>query len=210
MPTLETASLDALFCLFKGEWGTRKSTQALSFPRPQYWFSFDAINAQTLQLKSGTTKQDGVEAGKRIAGIPVNTMEDFNAETSALQTFVRLSKDIHKYHKVNVILIAHVIRTDEKLAGGKTHVSRTIVTGAKKIAAKIPGNCHEVYHFNMKGDFQDSKYSLLTTHSQEDFARTALPLAKEIVFEDDPIYDKFIIPAITKLKSLESKQPVKF
>ena len=30
-----------LYCLFKGEPGTRKSTSALSFPTPQYWVSWD-------------------------------------------------------------------------------------------------------------------------------------------------------------------------
>lgn len=264
---MDSVELNALYCMFKGEWGTRKSTQALSFPKPQYWFSWDQkmegiilpmkkwginpaditfddyndwnkaeaklkelqvncpyktividsitscgdyINAQTLKLKSGSTKNDGGEAGKRIAGIPVNTIEDFNAETSALQTLNRLLKDINKYHKVNVVLIAHVIQTDSKTPGGQTHVSRTIVTGAKKIAAKLPSQCVEVYHFNMKGDFTDKLYSCLTTHSGDDFARTALPLDKEIIFGDDPIYDKFLVPAIKKLKEIKSEQAIKF
>lgn len=33
--------LDSLFSLFKGEFGTRKSTQALSYPTPQYWINSD-------------------------------------------------------------------------------------------------------------------------------------------------------------------------
>ncbi len=41
MPTLIDVNFDALYCLFKGEPGTRKSTQALSFPQPSYWFSWD-------------------------------------------------------------------------------------------------------------------------------------------------------------------------
>src|SRR5260221_13792247 len=41
MPTLADVSDDTLFCLFKGEPGTRKSTEALSFPLPQYWISTD-------------------------------------------------------------------------------------------------------------------------------------------------------------------------
>lgn len=265
MPKLDTVTFDSLYCMFKGEPGTRKSTQALSFPTPQYWVSWDqkmeglylpgkkwgvdmnqvefddynnwnkveekikklqsscpyktividsitsggdSINAQTLVLKSGTTKQDGAEAGKRIAGIPVNTQEDFNAESSAFQSLIRITKDIHKYHKVNIILIAHVIQTDYKTAGGATHISRSIVTGAKKISAKIPAYCHEVYHFNMKGDFTDKRYSVLTTHSGDDFARTILPLEKEIVFDDDPLYAKWIVPAIEKLKKMEA--PKKF
>src|SRR5947207_10177577 len=41
MPTLNDVTQDYTFCMFKGEPGTRKSTAALSYPRPQYWFSFD-------------------------------------------------------------------------------------------------------------------------------------------------------------------------
>lgn len=267
MPTMENIKLDSLYCLFKGEPGTRKSTQALSFPKPQYWFSFDekmealklpmklwginpkdityddyndwnkaeeklkrfqvecpfktivvdtvtsmgdATNSQTLKIKSGTTTQAGAEAGKRIAGIPVNTMEDFNAETAVFQSLLKLTKDISKFHKVNIILIAHVIQTDYKSPNGVTHVSRSIVTGVKKIAAKIPGRCHEVYHFNMKGDFTDKLYSVLTTHSGDDFARTILPLEKEIVFGDLPLYDKYIIPAMKKLDTMETALPQSF
>ena len=242
-----------LYCLFKGEWGTRKSTSALSFPQPQYWFDFDqkmeglilpmknwgidqveydsyndwakaevklkslqakcpyktividtisscadSINRQTLKLKEGTTTNQGQDAGRKIAGIAVNTEEDYKAETSALQNLMALTKDIHKYHKVNVVLVAHVISRYQK-EGSKTHIARTIVTGAQQMAAKIPGYCHEIYHFNMKGDMSGAKYSVLTTHTRDDFARTSLPLAKEIVFEDDPLYEKYLVPAMVEL-----------
>jgi len=268
MPDMSTFKMDALFCLFKGEPGTRKSTQALSFPKPQYWFSWDqkmegialpmklwgidgsqivyddyqnwtgaeqklkklqvecpyktivvdnlgaagdSINAQTLNVKAGGTRQDGSESGKRIAGIPVNTIEDFNAETSALQSLCKSLKDIGKYHKCNIILIAHVLQTEQKSPSGETHMSRTIVTGAKKMSAKIPGYCHEVYHFNMKGNFTEDKlYTIKTSHSGDDFARTSLPLAKEIEFGDSPLYDKWIVPAISKLNNMKSALPEKY
>jgi hypothetical protein len=38
---LSDTSLDSLYVMLKGEPGTRKSTQALTFPKPQYWFSID-------------------------------------------------------------------------------------------------------------------------------------------------------------------------
>ena len=41
MPTMEGFNPDALFAMLKGEPGTRKSTQALTFPKPQYWVSTD-------------------------------------------------------------------------------------------------------------------------------------------------------------------------
>lgn len=41
MPSLNDVKLDAIYCMLKGEPGTYKSTEALSFPLPQYWFSRD-------------------------------------------------------------------------------------------------------------------------------------------------------------------------
>lgn len=53
MPTLNDVSLDdGLYVMLKGEPGTRKSTQALSFPLPQYWFSVDRkMKALVLPMK---------------------------------------------------------------------------------------------------------------------------------------------------------------
>lgn len=255
MPSLDTLNFnDGIYCLFKGEPGTRKSGAALSFPGPQYWFSYDqkmealampmrawgldpksvdyddytdwtkgkkkleefqlnckyktividsitsladAINRQTLKIKQG-----GGETGKLVAGIPVNSIEDFNAEDSALKEMVALTKDIHKYHKINVILIAHVIQKEIKTTDGKTHMSRTLVTAGKGIAQKIPAYCSEVWHFNIKQGMsmtQGGQYTCLTTHTGDDFARSSLPLQPEIVFGNDPIYEKHVAPAIRKM-----------
>lgn len=261
MPTMEDVNFEALYCMFKGEPGTRKSTQALSFPGPQFWFSwdrkmngiflpmkkwgidpktikyedyddwtkpkkqlesfqtacpyktlvFDSITSmadmtlrQTTRLKYGITRQSGAAAGKLIAGIAVNEIEDYNAESAALQELIALSKDIHIYHKVNVILIAHVVKAEYRDSTKKTtHISRQIVTAGKNVAAKIPAYCGEVYHFNIKQGFVEGSggdYALLTEHTGDDFARSALGLDREIVFKDQPLYNTYIKPAIDKLK----------
>ena len=259
-PTLDKADLSALYTMFKGEVGLRKSTQALSYPTPQYWFSWDrkmsslllpmrgfGVNprdveyddysdwsnartkleqlqvrcpyktivcdsltsmadsalSQTMKTKKGATRSSGAAAGKIVGGIAVNELEDFMAESSALMELISLTKDISSYHHVNVILIAHVIQAEYKSTTGQTHMSRTIVTAGKRVAPKIPGYCQEVYHFNIKKGFAESQmgqYSLLTVHTGDDFARTSLPLPAEIVFNDEPIYTKYILPAINKLK----------
>lgn len=261
MPNLNDANFDSLYVMMKGEPGTRKSTQALSFPGPQYWFSwdrkmngillpmrkwgvdpksvtyddyddwtkakqklerfqsdcpyktivFDSITSmadmtlrQTTKMKYGMTRQSGAAAGKLIAGIAVNEIEDYNAESAAIQELIALSKDIHQYHKVNIILIAHVIQAEYRnTTNNTTHISRQVVTAGKKVAAKIPAYCGEVYHFNIKKGFVEGAggdYSLLTTHTGDDFARTALELPTEIVFGDKPLYDTWIRPAIAKSK----------
>ena len=261
MPTMNDVNFDALYCLMKGEPGLRKSTQALSFPTPQYWFSWDRkMNSiqlpmrkwgidpklitfddyddwnkprikleklqtecpyktivldsitsmadmtlrQTTRMKYGITRQSGAAAGKLIAGIAVNEIEDYNAESAALQELIALTKDIHTYHKVNIILIAHVIQAEYRsTTNNTTHISRQIVTAGKKVAAKIPAYCGEIYHFNIKKGFVEGaggEYSLLTEHAGDDFARSALGLDREIVFGDKPLYDTYIRPAITKMQ----------
>jgi hypothetical protein len=251
MSDMSSIDQSKLFCLFKGEVGTRKSTCALSFPKPIYFFDYDGKmdalalpqkawgisdkdihydyytdwqNAKiklegfqttcpykTLVIDSVTSWADAINrqtlktkgSGKMIGTIPVNSIEDFNAEDSALKEGIALLKDIKKYHKINIILIAHIIQREVKSADGQTHMSRTIVTAGKAIAQKIPAYCSEIYHFNIEPGIivgSGGKYGLLTTHTGDDFARTSLPLESKILFGNDPLYDKYLIPAINKMK----------
>jgi hypothetical protein len=256
MSDMSQVSLDYLFTMLKGEPGTRKSTEALSYPKPQYWVStdqkmealrlpmnkwgikqkdiqFDDYNDwsaiegklknlqvncpfRTLVVDSITSLGDNVNrqtkkfknaegGGKKVGGIPTNSIEDYNAEASAFQDCIAVLKDIHKYHKIHIILIAHVVGQRKNDDNNKlTHHSRVIVTGGDKISAKIAAYCTEVYHFNTKAAFEADKegeYGLFTVHTGNDFARTSLPLAREIMFNNDPLYDRWIEPAIRKLNT---------
>jgi hypothetical protein len=256
MPTLESAKIDVLFSMFKGEPGTRKSTAALSYPTPQYWVStdqkmeamvlpskrfgistrdieyddytdWDSPRAQleklqvnckfkTIIVDSVTSIGDAMtrqvrkikaqdNTGKKIGNIPVSGFEEFNAEASAFQELIAILKDIHKFHGVNIILVAHVLGARKDNDANKlTHHSRIIVTGAEKISAKIASYMTEVYHFNIKPAFEADKegqYGLMTVHTGNDYARTSLPLPQEIMFNDQPLYERYILPAINKLKA---------
>jgi hypothetical protein len=259
MPTMETVTTDALFAMFKGEPGVRKSTQALSFPGDQYWISTDrkmkalelpmkrwGIKANTIHyddysdwdkvriklealqvncpyktiiVDSVTAMGDCItnqvkkykktgpaEKGKMIGGIQVSGLEEYNAEASAFGELMGLLQDIHEYHKINVILIAHVVgqRTNND-ANKLTHHSRVIITGGDKISGKIASKMSEVYHFNVESDFDvdagTGAYALFTSHTGNDYARTSLPLDRKIVFNNEPLYEKWIKPAIDKLKA---------
>jgi hypothetical protein len=189
----------------------RKQLEKFQTECPYRTLIFDSITSmadmtlrQTVKAKYGMTRQSGAQAGKLIAGIAVNEIEDYNAESSALQELIALTKDICTFHKVNIILIAHVVQAEYRnTTNNTTHVSRTIVTAGKKVAPKIPAYCGEVYHFNIKKGFVEGMggdYSLLTEHTGDDFARTALGMDKEIVFGDKPLYNTYIVPAIAKLK----------
>ncbi len=259
MQSMEQSQILSQYIMFKGEPGVRKSTQALSYPKPQIWLSWDqkmnslqipmrdwkinpkdidyedlkdwnggkkileqlqvnckyktviidsitsmadATLRQSIKFKGTATKSGGAQAGKTVSGIPVNEMEDFNAEAGAISELIALTKDIHKYHKVNIILIAHVIQAEYKTLNGPSTFSRTIVTAAKKIAAKVPAYCEEIYHFSSENDMDISKggkYSIFTQHLGDDYARTTLELPGKIEFGDQPLYEKWIKPAIDKM-----------
>lgn len=261
MPTMADVNIDALFTMLKGEPGTRKSTQALSYPKPQYWACTDQkMEALTLPMKSWgirptdinfddftqwtamrakleqlqvncpyrtiivdsvTSTGDNMNretvkfkvaegtGGKKVGHIYVPGIEEYNAEASAFQELIAILKDIHKYHKVNVILIAHVVgqRNKDNDTNKLTHHSRVIITGGDKISGKIASYMTEVYHFNVETDFNvdsgEGKYALYTSHTGNDYARTSLPLERKITFNNDPLYEKWIAPAVKKLKDMK-------
>lgn len=252
MKLSEVKLTDGLFTLFKGEPGTRKSTCALSYPTPQYWFSTDQ-KMEALQLPAKkwgvdmnkvdfddyktwskmedklkkfqvdcpyktlifdsvtslgdvmtgqvrTTKRSEGDKGKMIGGIQVSGLEEFNAESTAFKDMMMYSKDIAKFHKINVIIIAHVIgqRKDNE-SNQHTHHSRIIVSGAAQISAKIASYVTEAYHFNIEAAIDvdaEGKYALFTSHMGNDYARTSLPLPRKVTFNNDPLYEKYILPAI--------------
>jgi hypothetical protein len=149
--------------------------------------------------------------GKMIGTIPVSGLEEYNAEASAFQELISILKDIHEFHKVNIILIAHVVgqRVSGNDANKLTHHSRVIITGGDKISGKIASYMTEVYHFNVESDFNvdsgEGKFGIFTSHTGNDYARTSLPLERRILFNNEPLYDKFIEPGIRKLKA---EQPI--
>lgn len=262
MPNMSDVKSDALYVMLKGEPGTRKSTQALSFPKPQYWFSVDkkmralllpmqqwninpkdieyddykdwmsieakleqfeklckhyrtlvfdsvtsigdVINMQTMNLKSGTTTAAGVEKGGRVGGIKINTLEDYKAEASAFATLIAKTKDIQNAFKTNIVLIAHVVGERARDEVGVTAHTRIIITGGKTISGKIPAYCEETYHFDYEASVNPDKPGALqiyTANAGDDFARTTLNLPPRIKIGDDQLYEKHILPAITKLNS---------
>ena len=170
----------------------------------------DNMNRETIKLKrSGAGEGEG--KGKRIGNIYVPGIEEYNAEASAFQEMIALLKDIHKFHKVHVILIAHVVgqRNKDNDTNKLTHHSRVIITGGDKISGKIASYMTEVYHFNIESDFNvdsgEGKFGLFTQHTGNDYARTSLPLERKILFNNEPLYERWIEPAIRKLKA---EQPI--
>ena len=159
----------------------------------------DAALRQTLKLKIGSTRASGAKAGKLVGGIAVNEIEDYNAEAGAINEMMALLKDINSFHKVPVILIAHVFETGQK--PGQSTANRRIVTAGKAPAAKIPAVCTEVIHFNLKPGVVagSGTFVMVTENNGDDFARTSIGLPKEMEFSDQSLYRTWFKPAMDKM-----------
>lgn len=147
----------------------------------------DLILGHIRRLK-GMTK----DKGKKVAGISVNSIEDYNAEASALDDIVSATRTMSAKH---VILIAHVIQTETKQNLGenaKSIITRQLMSGGKKVAAKLPGYFDEAYHFQASMDYQDgqskARYKAYTQTTGEDWAKTCLDLPYEMDFTDQNFY----------------------
>ena len=172
----------------------------------------DSITSIGDGMNRQVQKRKGANA-YTIGGISVNTIEDYKAEASAFQEMMALLNSIRKYHKIQIVIIAHVVgqrKSDD--ANKLTHHSRVLVTGGDKIGAKISAYATEAYHLNVKpGVTEDTggDYTAITAHSGNDYARTCLDLPREIVFNNDPLFTKWIGPAIQKFKAgRKSEVPV--
>ncbi len=256
MPNLESISNDIHYTMFKGDPGTTKSSQAITYPKPQYWFPFDGkmqslaramkhhnisgadinydtydkiapairkleafklncpyktividsiTSASDIALRDiRTNKGNSGKGGRDIGGFEVNILEDFNGEASVLGEIASLTKYLFENKGINIILIAHVIRKEQKDASGKVNVVRQIVTAAKAVAQKIPAYCTEIYQFDVNPALTNNgnpEVIIRTQHTSEDYARTSLPLPGEFRLDYDNLYDKWVAPAIDKLKA---------
>jgi hypothetical protein len=137
--------------------------------------------------------------GKKIAGIAVNSIEDYNAETAMLTELVMFLQQIKCKYK---ILVAHVIKTEKtNLNDDSSVVTRQLLTGGKKIAARIPGYFDEIYHFEQRSVGNKPQFVARTVNSGEDFARTTLKLPKEIDFTNRNFFE-IIEPSIQEVMNL--------
>lgn len=79
MANMSSRKLDSLYCLFKGEPGTRKSTAALSFPKPIYFLDWDMkMDALSLPIRDWKINPTEVE---------YDLYQDWEAAKNKLESF---------------------------------------------------------------------------------------------------------------------------
>lgn len=175
----------------------------------------DRALSNTKQFKAADAATSGNNAGRTVGEFRVNTMDDFNAESAAIQEFIIEHALILKSMKINFIVTGHVIKVKEESdeGAGKTTIARYLMTGGKKAGQKIPGYYDEIYHANIEPAMSASQapsYTIRTRHSGNDFAKTSLNLPAKIDFTNKVFYEelkKYLpiqkIPDITKGELIE-------
>jgi len=155
----------------------------------------DRALSNTKQFKASEQATTGDKSGRTVGEFRVNTLDDFNAESAAIQEFIIEHALILKSMKINVIVTAHVIKVREESddGPGKTVVARYLMTGGKKAGQKIPGYYDEIYHTNIESGMSTSdapNYTVRTRHSGNDFAKTSLNLPPKINFTNKVFYEE--------------------
>ena len=109
--------------------------------------------------------------------------------------FRGLSKvlDCLKALPCHVILEAHVLEvTRENIMKGTTTISRSLMTGGKKIAAYLPTAFDEAYHFYVDSPMSPGerpRFKVATVHMGDDWAGTVLPLPPIIDWTHRNLYE---------------------
>lgn len=134
-----------------------------------------------IKSKAGMKRASGATAGKKIGGIPVNELEDYNAEDAAIIfELIAFLKTLQK-QGVNVILEAHIspyeVNTIEDGQRTSTTINQ-ILTKGKKAPAQIPGYFDEVYLFykdytGIVVGQQETHYSFTAAGTSTDDCKTS-------------------------------------
>jgi AAA domain len=135
--------------------------------------------------------RDPKKAKVVVAGgsIELNQIEDYGGEARAITRAHNTLKQISVEQNVNVIVVAHVLKSKTTNLKGITNESRVILTGGNKIAVKIPKDFDEMWHFDIDIDYENQrpKYIARTRHTGDDSARTSLPLDHKIEWTDQSL-----------------------
>lgn len=173
---------------FDKKWESFLEASKMSAPFPYDTVIIDTLTSVTDLLLHHVMAQKGKDGkGKKVGGVTVNSVEDYNAESSALTELVLFLRTIKCKYK---ILVAHVVKTEKtNLNDDTTVVTRQLLTAGKKVAAKLPGYFDEIYQFEQRTSNGMPKFVARTVNSGEDFARSAMNLPKEIDFTNKSFFD---------------------
>jgi hypothetical protein len=168
--------------------------------------SYVDIVLEHLRSTDKGSRASGATAGKKIAGIQVNELEDYNAETAAIVfDLLQTLKFLQKMGK-NVILEAHLL-THEAQRAGRIEIVRPLITGGKKAASKIPGYFNETFYFFNDQDMSGNiKFKVQTRATGQVFAKTSFQeLPNEMEWTNQDYYAELVKKLPQTVVSAEPK-----
>ncbi len=173
---------------FDKKWDGFLEASKMTAPFPYDTVIIDTLTSVADLLLHHVMKEKGLAGkGKKIAGVTVNSIEDYNVENSALTELVLFLRQIKCKYK---ILIAHVVSVSKiNSEDNTTTLTRRLLTAGKPIAAKLPGYFDEIYQFESRMKDGKPRFFARTVNAGEDYARTAMNLPREIDFTDKNFFD---------------------
>jgi len=159
-------------------------------------------------LRSAGIGEDKDRLGKKIGGVAVPSIEDFNMEAGALTQVMDALRGL----RCHVIMTAHVVSTYEKdLKTKKVTENRVVLTAGKKIAAKLPTSFDEIYGFYAEGSGAFKKYLVNTQNNGLDMGKTSQLLDEEYDVTQNAFSvnaERFLWPQIQKHFSIPETDAV--
>lgn len=157
------------------------------------------------------TRDSGAKKKLR-GGIELLQIEDYGGEDRGLTTIINNLKALSFKWNIHVVVTAHVLTVEQTDVTKKvTNVSRTLLTAGKKVAAKLPVSFDEAYHFDVQTSMDMAnpmpKYTIITSNTGWDWAKTALGLPLRIDFTNKSLFNE-IMAAVRHNEVQEIKDSV--
>lgn len=173
---------------------TNRKLEEFMFECPYQTLVYDGITTGSDKMLMDLLSSRDPKAKKIIrAGIEFYQIEDYGGEYRGLDIIINNLKAISFRHGTNIIVTAHVIKTETTDIIKKTTTeSRSLLTAGKKIAAKLPVHFDEAYHFDVQASMDVTagpSYTVVTRNTGWDWAKTALPIPLRIDFTNGSLYD---------------------
>ena len=159
--------------------------------------TMDDLKGSNIMTKFRDMKSQGpAKVGKKT--VELRGYDYYNSEDSYLKFYIDILKELWqrpgKPH--HVIVIAHVLTSEtEDIKTKEITKMRRIVTAGKNIAAYIPAQFDEVWHFAVgHGDILSEtdrvRHFAITEAIGDDYAKTAYHLPYKIDFTNSSLFEK--------------------
>ena len=160
--------------------------------------TLDTLKGQTILTTLRDSTQNMRKSGKGYKMPELRGYDYYNIEDSFLKFYIDGLKTMHAVegkNPKNVIIIAHVMTSESTdIKTKEVTKTRRILTAGQKIAAYVPAQFDEVFHFGVSvPNSLDSEsrvsHLVFTEAIGDDFAKTAYQLPYKIDFTNKSLYD---------------------